>query len=1003
VATLITDAIGADNTYELCVKGKDTAGNWQSDGDAISVVFLKDVVKPNVTSFAIDTAGPTANNNIQVSMAANDATSSVEQFCLKYNDTSTPLASDGCWKNLSANPPNVTPSTSVSFAGFFYRVGFTVATYNVYVWAKDAADNISDLSAAGAGTNGVDTDSIDYDPGSPPVIDKVIVSNVAVPLGPPQPGSELLIPSGNDVYIKWQASDVEGLAVNPVSLSYSTDDVTYTSIVSNISDGNNGCTADEGGSTLDDGATGCYRWVGGSPTSNYYKIRVTLVDAANLASLATSVPINVPDIELLAGNTERGMGGSAKSAFFKVNMGVDVTDGDNQALVVTNDGTIFVRDTELGIIRVTPETGVPEVFIPMTGTQSGDGGDATLATLEKPNKMALDYSGNLLIYDKDRIRLVDLSLPTPTIDTFIGGGALTTDNIDPLDLLMAGPSQAIDDSNHGNGRQMIFTPMPNGDLWFQSDNFSSTPTNGWGLRVYTAATGKVMFKTIGPGGDGHLTEPGLASLLDCRMQTFGFEFNPSTSALTSAMVLLNNGNNTPQCEPDAINGTVKSTVNLNPTTFVSTAPHPPSPITWTQGSRLYMGMDGALYSLSRETGQILKWNDGTNSWDAVIGSGPVAGHCADGTAALSCQIYPTSLFVSATGLIYFMDGSLVRTIDDSGNVLTIMGTSGFDMDGTYALAARIGKVTSFDYRTDINEFIYFDIDVNMMGEFSKGGTISKIAGNGSLAIPNSSAAINQPLALTTYNTPTKIVANPSTGDVYASINGHVRMLNRGTGIWDIIGGQGGTNFDGADGLDASSIDYIAPLHIHGFDGADLMISSGQGDPQTSAKMKTIRIADNIQRGFLGDGSLGQFCEGMDADSCSTPNWRSDYFYGHASPDLPRSRWLLGHNQTSAIYSVGLSWNGDINEGAVSKLTNTATNAIAMDYRRDGADDVIYYCSNADKRLYKHTVGSGDVALNWPIPTMKCVTQTLKYDPVADSLYFIYEQNGLYGLAEYTSP
>jgi uncharacterized protein YuzE len=32
-----------------------------------------------------------------------------------------------------------------------------------------------------------------------------------------------------------------------------------------------------------------------------------------------------------------------------------------------------------------------------------------------------------------------------------------------------------------------------------------------------------------------------------------------------------------------------------------------------------------------------------------------------------------------------------------------------------------------------------------------------------------------------------------------------------------------------------------------------------------------------------------------------------------------------------------------------------------------------------------------------------VTQTLKYDPVADSLYFIYEQNGLYGLAEYTSP
>jgi hypothetical protein len=85
------------------------------------------------------------------------------------------------------------------------------------------------------------------------------------------------------------------------------------------------------------------------------------------------------------------------------------------------NGNIYVADSHGNRVRMITPAGVISTFAG-TGTQgySGDGGPATSATLNQPQALALDSSGNLYIYDSNNNRIREVS--GGTITTIAGNG-----------------------------------------------------------------------------------------------------------------------------------------------------------------------------------------------------------------------------------------------------------------------------------------------------------------------------------------------------------------------------------------------------------------------------------------------------------------------------------------------------------------------------------------------------------------------------------------------------
>ena len=96
-------------------------------------------------------------------------------------------------------------------------------------------------------------------------------------------------------------------------------------------------------------------------------------------------------------------------------------------LALDGAGNVYFADTNNDVIRRIDTAGVITTVagLPRTAGYTGDGGPATLATLDHPEGITFDLQGNLLIADthNNRIRTVSLSSVTPTITT-MGTGSL---------------------------------------------------------------------------------------------------------------------------------------------------------------------------------------------------------------------------------------------------------------------------------------------------------------------------------------------------------------------------------------------------------------------------------------------------------------------------------------------------------------------------------------------------------------------------------------------------
>lgn len=961
-----------------------TSGTWIRETDA-----------PNVSLFTTTASNPTKSSFIPVSVNANSQNSSVyvSHICTRPDDTTKPAANHPCWIAVNSPEIGVALAQNLALTNYSALIGWTPKNYDLYMFVKDEAGNISNLSSSGNGTIGTDKINITYDPGIAPTVFNVLAANVNnPPLPPTRAQSE--VPAGSDVFIRWSAIDNNALPPGAISLYYTSNEIDFNTIITGLDNADYGCGVALAANQ------GCYRWTGGSPFNTAYKIRVRVTDNTQISSQLISNPLNIGFLKIIAGNTESGLGGSAQTAMFYTKRHGDQPDPGS--LVVSKDGNFYFADNERGIITIDQNDGKQKIFIRKTGASSGDGGPAVNATIVHANKITMDYQNRLLIHDFDRIRRVDLRQSTPTIETIIGGGADSSDTVNnPLQVAFYG----MDPNDWWNQARVLFV-TPNGDIHFQTDHaFKEHWQTSFRLRIYKEATKQVISKYLT--GNGTSQNPA-QDISKCRLINMGFKFNPANSVLTGGT--FNSWSELAWAGCNHAGDIVRG--HFDPITFQTIANTDDGYRWWHYQN--YTGMDGNLY-IHIARNYIVRMNfDGT--YTRVLGEG-TKGECPDGTAALSCLADIQNFFVSATGKMYFTDRGVIRTVDENGNVKTLFGQKLSYGDGVNALNARMSDVTRA-YYTNSGKIITNDRGGNYIKEFIPEGNINIIAGDGAARnITVGTPALGQSILEADW-----IVVDKITGDLFGPYLHHgygtYARLSRATGLWShIIGNQaGGTHFTAADGtvgldIDAQQNEYNRGLPMS-FVNNQLLINRMRHNYADrrweDTMMKAYDAGDSYRQshlvgipGWAPDNNDRNLCDAstpVPAATCDFPHWDS---IRDVQWDSVNGRYIFafmyGNGSEREVY--------EMYPGGNIRLMGQTAQAIHDNFvfLWEGGQEMFYYCNGTKIRKHNFTTNIDLGELPWSMPNLSCRGISMSYNSVNNSLVFPFAQNGLNGVAEYYLP
>ena len=951
--TVFNTSVFAPNADDVLLTLKITYTDLAGNQTVSTGQFRSDLDEPVVDLLTLNGGTTTtSNNSILVHLNAHDVLSSVTSFCLKYNDPTKPASTATCWKDVNAPSPGIPAAPTITFNNYYYQVGFSKGDYSVYVWVKDESGQISNNT----GTLGVDKFDIFFDPGTPPRITNIQATNSNSP-NIPVNSSDLTAGAGQSVYVKWHAEDNEGMIGNPMSIEYTLNDVDFLpfagGIATNLANGANGSCS------VDAGFTGCA--VVPAPSSTYFKIRVIAKDAVETTVFLNPSPFNDSNLSIIAGNTEHGLNGSALSAIFYA-YGSTKTNSyaSKYTLVVSDDGKFFYLDRLRGLLWVDPTTGVLTPFIKTTGATTGDNGPASAATLRAPYAIVLDATNNLLIWDYNRIRKVNLT--NMTISHLIGGGAQTdpTVTIAASDLSLATITKVTG----------TFIPLPNGDIIFNS------PANSLHYRRYRASDQKVEpFFLEGEGLSGYSTDTWAGKT----PRDMGIVYNPTTSEflfMTQSLVKSFTGDSYP------IYARIDHTSGNETTPYLSILPHNLGSMS---KGNLTVGLDGKIYQVDRFRRNIFRYDHTANSMTNILGNGTTASApCAEHTPATSCPVDIDSLFITKAGRVYFIDNGVVRTIDDSQQVITLFGQFPSYGNGNLATIARFGDIIDINLdKADPlqNKLLIQDGLSNEFRNFTIGSTVDR---------------------LTTYSMgstgPFAFEVDSATGDIFSSVGTGIRRYVRTASSWTTVAGGGGTGYytAGADGKTGAELSFASyPRTLVGFLNNKVFWDRNHwtGSEYIGCFTKSYNAADLYrQENFMGDGTCNaKVAPGQPVASQVFNPTNIEYFQ---DPSDGVSKYFFGRAGTSALYR-------GTQGGTMTSFATLGHTVKSFGYTLNGGLKV-FYCNGG--KLYRYTHSTATTAeLPWASPTIKCKTdnrETIIYNSARNSVMFVFSQNGLDGVGEY---
>ncbi|MCX6117792.1 MAG: Ig-like domain repeat protein [Proteobacteria bacterium] len=1045
---------GRSGTYSINAIATDKSGNVTT----VSKPFIWDEVAPVLSSLSLIGKPIVSKPFASADLIATEAHSGIKDICFKSTiivanvtiPNTTPNETDNCWVSaISLNAASLGRSAAASRVP--YVVGFIgPESYLGQAWIRDGALNVS----------GIKSDTIRYEPGAVPELTDVIAASTNTPSNPLSVSDRTIssVATGNKLFIKWIAKDSDkNLPTNPISLYYTHDETTWTPIVENIAADNAASCTPKTISPIPSAPlrekSGCYVWATNlsQGLTGYTKIRVAIKDSDDQVTYSTAPIINLPQLNFLAGNTETGIGASARSTIFQNDVG-SAGDQDPGSLLVTSKGEIIFRDYRRGIFKVSADTGSLELIIKNNVSAARVDAETPLAAsfLKSPIAIALDYQDRILVLENDRLRRIDLA--KETIESIAGHGANLTDG----DTGVTADNVKIRVSDDRSSR--VLYAMPNNKIVFVSNTSFSSPTSNQPapmqrLRVLdlnspTKAitnikfSGTFDFDTVDKNFD----------VQNCRVWNMAVGFDKSTGAYNAAVVnLMGNkieGTNVNQfwqdCDVDrnykvkfmAVNPsnmTVDSSTNLNTEAYL-----------WGSSS---VGMDGQIYHFDRSFGEIHKYNPTIKKFEKIVGSTQVRapGVCADNTHPLSCAIDPLDVFVSPDGRLFFMDRGRLRTIQGTGSaakVVTIMGQSYGYGNGENALSARFGIVNSFarwkDNTINKDKIVILDGLEQVFRESVVGGNISHVAGNGTstdlIAGATAANAQDQGIKVDRAGRTTDNFALRPNGAIIFRSDDHFVELNRQTNKWIKFAGDSSKTTtwrdagDGTTGFNLKLKTIGAYPHLLGLDtsGAtpkllfastfydfnlgssvasqDAFLMTFSLNSTNSANSPAIfnRIAGKTgpSRRTAAEFDAGTSCFDLPALDCPlVSSYTQDYMSATPVSSASGTAWIYAHQGSNKLLKVDTD--GKLK---VYQQLNFPTKAFAIKRGLTEADDTVFYCSTSGALKKRHLGIESDLSLGLTSANrMLCYGRQMQFDAATNKLTFIYIQNGLNGIAEYSVP
>jgi large repetitive protein len=942
-----------DGSYTYTFNQTDGFGN----STTVSMNWVRDTTGPSLSSMSLNSgAGVTNTSYVKVALNGSDSFTKVMKFCLKTTNTA-PAANDSCWIAVNANPPGLTPALSLNLTNFSYYLGITPGIYTVYAWLQDAAGNTSTNVAS----TGVDRASIDYQIVYPPTLDTVFATNTNAP-GFPIPSPQLSVSAGGFVYIKWRATSTSTLGSTPIKLSFTTDDVNWNTIANVANAAGSGCSLNT--SSADASTTGCYRW--SAPTSGFMRLKIEVADSGGRSTAVTPPPLNTGTFKLIAGNTEPGINTSTLSSVYIFRKQQHTTWGEPNAFAINTSGVLYVNDHERGILTVDPADGLTKVLIPKTGVSSADGPLST-ATVRNVLGIVLDYNDRLLIWDNDRIRRVDFT--SGTVTRIIGGGVSTAANIvNALDLAFEGymplPTGTTDTEFNWRAIRVAMVPLPNGDLYFGS-RLDPWIDIGHKFRRYRES-GNPQITLMVPTGYGHTGGTG-ANVANCAFHSMGMVFDPATSNIDTVdfAIAEHGSSSTTSCMGDGSHAPLYHLYAFETQADANWQIKAVQPATsevatsWEFFTRI-TGRNGKLYGLRRSYARISAYNSAANTWSPIIGTG-TNGQCPDGTAALSCDIDPQDMFVTAQNQIFFLDRGRIRTLDSSNRVVTLFGQSLSYGEGGDPILARFSKMWSLALENDGRLMVW---DFSYLREVSADrASLVRVAGNGRPGwVREGYNAATSPFPNGQDWWKGILTLDPATNGVYTPIlnagddHAFIGRLNRTTGQWEKVfgGGASGAAYHGTDGQVGNAVrmgvwgdfasnwpDGFIPV---GFGNGKLLLSHStypEPNPAWSYNMlKLFNSADSWRQqhlvGMPGNGTdLERFCaDGTNVNSCNSPIF---YHMNRAQYDSGANKWLVLGNRSGSVANTAIRSvpdnDGSGNPRAISTLVTLPRIRLLLQLRR----------------------------------------------------------------------
>ncbi len=324
-------------------------------------------------------------------------------------------------------------------------------------------------------------------------------------------------------------------------------------------------------------------------------------------------------ITTYAGNGTTGYSGDGGQATAaSMNWPEGICSDRNGNIIFTDDNNYVVRKiSALGIITTIAGTG--------TRGYSGDGGTATSAALSYPRAVAADTMGNIYIVDTDTARIRKIN--SSGIISTIAGTGLAGYNGDGIPATAARISRPNSIAVSKNG-EIFFTDAHNYRIRKIDLSGIISTIAGNGTAGYSGDGGQATSSNIG--ADGFITIDNSGSLFIQEDSTFRIRKIATTGIITTIAGI---GINTYSGD----NG-------------------PASAAGFGNAGGIAIDIAGNIYFSDATYGRIRKINATTNVITTFVGDGTPCAFSGDGGPAIAAQICaPFGITIDKNGILYFCD------------------------------------------------------------------------------------------------------------------------------------------------------------------------------------------------------------------------------------------------------------------------------------------------------------------------------------------------------------